>query len=167
MELFSPEFFSALLAIVVIDLVLAGDNAIVIAMAARNLPTHLQKKAIVWGAVGAIAVRSAMTLAVVYLLKIPGLMLVGGLLLVWIAVLVCVIFTFVYGWNAKDDRNKQDTANRYQSFATLFIWIQLWLMLVLATQWTPLTWNLFPSVARNAEQVTLLESLADTTSYTY
>ena len=85
MELFSPEFFSALLAIVVIDLVLAGDNAIVIAMAARNLPTHLQKKAIVWGAVGAIAVRSAMTLVVVYLLKIPGLMLIGGLLLVWIA----------------------------------------------------------------------------------
>ena len=85
MELFSPEFFSALLAIVVIDLVLAGDNAIVIAMAARNLPSHLQKKAIVWGAVGAIAVRSAMTLAVVYLLKIPGLMLIGGLLLIWIA----------------------------------------------------------------------------------
>ena len=85
MELFSPEFFSALLAIVVIDLVLAGDNAIVIAMAARNLPPHLQKKAIIWGAVGAIAVRSAMTLVVVYLLKIPGLMLIGGLLLVWIA----------------------------------------------------------------------------------
>lgn len=85
MELFSPEFFSALLAIVVIDLVLAGDNAIVIAMAAKNLPSHLQKKAIVWGAVGAIFVRSAMTLMVVYLLKIPGLMLVGGMLLVWIA----------------------------------------------------------------------------------
>ncbi|OYY19435.1 MAG: hypothetical protein B7Y67_05755 [Polynucleobacter sp. 35-46-11] len=85
MELFSPEFFSALLAIIVIDLVLAGDNAIVIAMAARNLPAHLQKKAIIWGAVGAIVVRSAMTLLVVYLLKIPGLMLVGGLLLVWIA----------------------------------------------------------------------------------
>lgn len=85
LELFSPEFFSALLAIIVIDLVLAGDNAIVIAMAARNLPAHLQKKAIVWGAVGAIAVRSAMTLVVVYLLKIPGLMLIGGLLLVWIA----------------------------------------------------------------------------------
>ncbi|MBU3558435.1 YjbE family putative metal transport protein [Polynucleobacter sp. Nonnen-W13] len=85
LELFSPEFFSALLAIIVIDLVLAGDNAIVIAMAARNLPAHLQKKAIIWGAVGAIAVRSAMTLVVVYLLKIPGLMLIGGLLLVWIA----------------------------------------------------------------------------------
>lgn len=85
MELFSPEFFSALLAIIVIDLVLAGDNAIVIAMAARNLPVHLQKKAILWGAIGAIAVRSAMTLVVVYLLNIPGLMLIGGLLLVWIA----------------------------------------------------------------------------------
>lgn len=85
LELFSSEFFSALLAIIVIDLVLAGDNAIVIAMAARNLPSHLQKKAIIWGAVGAIAVRSALTLIVVYLLKIPGLMLIGGLLLVWIA----------------------------------------------------------------------------------
>jgi YjbE family integral membrane protein len=85
LELFSPEFFSALLAIIVIDLVLAGDNAIVIAMAARNLPAHLQKKAILWGAIGAIAVRSAMTLLVVYLLKVPGLMLIGGLLLVWIA----------------------------------------------------------------------------------
>lgn len=85
MELFSPDFFSALLAIIVIDLVLAGDNAIVIAMAARNLPAYLQKKAIIWGAVGAIAVRSAMTLLVVYLLKIPGLMLIGGVLLVWIA----------------------------------------------------------------------------------
>ncbi|MBU3621038.1 TerC family protein [Polynucleobacter sp. CS-Odin-A6] len=84
-ELFSPEFFSALLAIIVIDLVLAGDNAIIIAMAAKNLPAHLQKKAIVWGAVGAIAVRSVMTLLVVYLLNIPGLMLIGGLLLVWIA----------------------------------------------------------------------------------
>jgi YjbE family integral membrane protein len=85
LELFSSEFFSALLAIIVIDLVLAGDNAIVIAMAARNLPPHLQKKAILWGAAGAIAVRSLMTLVVVYLLNIPGLMLVGGLLLVWIA----------------------------------------------------------------------------------
>jgi len=84
-ELFSPDFFSALLAIIVIDLVLAGDNAIVIAMAAKNLPAHLQKKAIIWGAVGAIVVRSAMTLVVVYLLNIPGLMLIGGLLLVWIA----------------------------------------------------------------------------------
>jgi YjbE family integral membrane protein len=85
MELFSTPWWSALLAIILIDLVLAGDNAIVIALAARNLPPHLQKKAIAWGTVGAIAVRSVMTIGVVWLLKIPGLMLVGGLGLLWIA----------------------------------------------------------------------------------
>lgn len=85
MELFSTPWWSALLAIILIDLVLAGDNAIVIALAARNLPPHLQKKAIVWGAAGAIVVRSVMTIGVVWLLKIPGLMLVGGLGLLWVA----------------------------------------------------------------------------------
>jgi YjbE family integral membrane protein len=85
MELFSSAWFSALLAIILIDLVLAGDNAIVIALAARSLPSHLQKRAIVWGTVGAIAVRSLMTIGVVWLLQIPGLMLVGGLGLLWIA----------------------------------------------------------------------------------
>ncbi|MDD2809422.1 TerC family protein [Rhodoferax sp.] len=85
MELFSAPWWSALLAIVLIDLVLAGDNAIVIALAARNLPPQLKTKAIVWGTVGAIVVRSIMTIGVVWLLKIPGLMLVGGLGLVWIA----------------------------------------------------------------------------------
>ncbi|HEY9064566.1 MAG TPA: TerC family protein [Burkholderiaceae bacterium] len=85
MEIFSATWLSALLAIVLIDLVLAGDNAIVIALAARRLPAHLQKRAIVWGTVGAIVVRSLMTIGVVWLLKIPGLMLVGGLGLVWIA----------------------------------------------------------------------------------
>jgi YjbE family integral membrane protein len=85
MELFSTAWWSALMAIILIDLVLAGDNAIVIALAARKLPPELQRKAIVWGTVGAIVVRSAMTLVVVWLLKIPGLMLVGGLGLLWIA----------------------------------------------------------------------------------
>jgi YjbE family integral membrane protein len=85
MELFSSPWWSALLAIVLIDLVLAGDNAIVIALAARNLPDHLQKKAILWGTVGAIIVRTGMTVCVVWLLQIPGLMLVGGLGLLWIA----------------------------------------------------------------------------------
>ena len=78
-------WWSALLAIILIDLVLAGDNAIVIALAARNLPPEHQNKAIMWGTVGAIVVRSAMTVGVVWLLKIPGLMLVGGLGLLWIA----------------------------------------------------------------------------------
>jgi YjbE family integral membrane protein len=85
MEFFSAAWWSALLAIVLIDLVLAGDNAIVIALAARNLPDNIKKKAILWGTVGAIVVRSLMTVGVVWLLKIPGLMLLGGLGLVWIA----------------------------------------------------------------------------------
>jgi YjbE family integral membrane protein len=85
MELFSSAWLSALLAIVLIDLVLAGDNAIVIALAARSLPNHLQKRAVIWGTVGAVAVRIVMTIGVVWLLRIPGLMLVGGLGLVWVA----------------------------------------------------------------------------------
>ena len=85
MEFMSAPWWSALLAIILIDLVLAGDNAIVIALAARSLPSHLQKKAIIWGTVGAIVVRSVMTVGVVWLLKIPGLMLVGGVGLIWIA----------------------------------------------------------------------------------
>lgn len=85
MELGSPEFFSALLSIILIDLILAGDNAIVIALAARNLPPTQRKQAVVWGTVCAIAIRSLMTLVVVWLLRIPGLLFVGGALLLWIA----------------------------------------------------------------------------------
>ena len=80
------QFLYALAAIIVIDLVLAGDNAIVIALAARNLPDKLRTKAILWGTAGAIVVRSLMTVVVVWLLKVPGLMAAGGLLLVWIAI---------------------------------------------------------------------------------
>lgn len=86
MEVFSLQFLYALGAIILIDLVLAGDNAIVIALAARSLPPDLRKRAILWGTVGAIAVRSVMTVTVVWLLNIPGLMLIGGVLLIWIAV---------------------------------------------------------------------------------
>jgi len=85
MELFSVEFFSALLTIVFIDLILAGDNAIVIGLAARNLPKEQQKKAVLWGTVGAIGIRIIATLLVVQLLNVPWLNLIGGLLLVWIA----------------------------------------------------------------------------------
>jgi YjbE family integral membrane protein len=85
MEFLSAPWWSALLAIILINLLLAGDNAVVIALAARNLPPRLRTKAIVWGTVGAIIVRSAMTLAIVWLLQIPGLMLAGGLGLLWIA----------------------------------------------------------------------------------
>ncbi|MCI2252858.1 TerC family protein [Domibacillus indicus] len=79
------EFITALFAIIMIDLVLAGDNAILIGLAARKLPKEQQKKVILWGAIGAIVIRAIATLLVVYLLEIPGLHLIGGILLVWIA----------------------------------------------------------------------------------
>ncbi|MBN6188157.1 TerC family protein [Aneurinibacillus sp. BA2021] len=85
MEFLSPQFFSMLFSIVIIDLVLAGDNAIVIGLASRNLPKEQQKKAIIWGTVGAIAIRAIATVFVVWLLNIPGLHLIGGAILVWIA----------------------------------------------------------------------------------
>ena len=75
----------ALLTIIIIDLVLAGDNALVIGLAARNVPQHLQKRVILWGTAGAIIIRIAFTLGIVWLLKIPGLMLAGGLLLLPVA----------------------------------------------------------------------------------
>ena len=64
------DFWPALAAIVVIDLVLAGDNAIVIALAARSLPKALQRRAIAWGTVGAVVLRSALTVGVLWLLEI-------------------------------------------------------------------------------------------------
>ncbi len=85
MEILSADFWSALLTIIITDLVLAGDNAIVIGMAARNVPSDKQKKVILWGTGGAIVIRTLMTLIVVWLLNLPGLHLVGGLLLIWIA----------------------------------------------------------------------------------
>ena len=79
------DFLSALAAIIVIDLVLAGDNAIVIALAARGLPKALQRRAIIWGTVGAVVVRTSLTVGVLWLLQVPGLMAAGGALLCWIA----------------------------------------------------------------------------------
>jgi YjbE family integral membrane protein len=79
--MFSPAWWSALGSIILIDLVLAGDNALVIGIAASRLPEHLRKRAIIAGAAGAIVVRALLTLVVVWLLRIPGLLLVGGLLL--------------------------------------------------------------------------------------
>jgi YjbE family integral membrane protein len=79
------EFVFALLAIVAIDLVLAGDNAIVIALAARSLPAVLRRRAVLWGTVGAVLVRIVLTGMVVLLLQVPGLLAGGGVLLTWIA----------------------------------------------------------------------------------
>lgn len=84
--MFDMEFLAALLSIVAIDLVLAGDNAVVIALASRNLPVTQRSKAIYWGTFGAIGIRALMTLAAVWLLKIPYLQSMGGLLLIPVAI---------------------------------------------------------------------------------
>lgn len=86
MELFTLQFWTALFSIVVLDLVLAGDNAVVIAMAAHRLPVELKKKAILVGTAGAVIIRIIMTLLAVYLLSIPYLQALGGLLLLPIAI---------------------------------------------------------------------------------
>lgn len=79
------EFIGALFAIVVIDVILGGENALVIAMASRNLPAELRKKALLWGTLGAVAVRFACVAALTYLLMVPGLRLIGGAALLYIA----------------------------------------------------------------------------------
>jgi len=79
------ELLWALAAIILIDVVLGGENALVIAMAANKLPEHLRKKAMLWGTVGAVAVRFLSVAALTYLLMIPGLRLVGGIALLYIA----------------------------------------------------------------------------------
>ena len=85
LDILSAQGLLAMLQIIVIDILLAGDNAIVIGMAARNLPAHLQKKAIFWGTAGAIIIRLIMAFLFVEALNnIPALRLVGGILLLWI-----------------------------------------------------------------------------------
>ena len=83
-DVFSTAWLSALATIIVIDLVLAGDNAIVIGLAARNVPKDMQKRVVLWGTAGAIIVRALLTLVVVWLLKIPAFLLIGGVALVYI-----------------------------------------------------------------------------------
>ena len=85
LDILSVQGVLAMLQIIVIDILLAGDNAIVIGMAARNLPANLQKKAIFWGTAGAIILRLVMAFLFVEALNnIPALRLVGGILLLWI-----------------------------------------------------------------------------------
>jgi YjbE family integral membrane protein len=90
MEFLNASFFAALAQIMLVNVVLSGDNAVVIALAARNLPPQYQRQAIVWGSGGAIVLRVLLTIVAVQLLKIPFLQAVGGLLLVWIAIQLLV-----------------------------------------------------------------------------
>ena len=81
-----PEFWARLASIVLIDLTLAGDNALVIALAVRTLPRRQQFLGRVWGTAGAVVLRLAFIAIATWLLRIPLLQVVGGLLLIWIAV---------------------------------------------------------------------------------
>ena len=85
-DLMSPEFLAAGLQIIVVNLLLSGDNAVVIALACRNLPSAQRKKAVFWGVFGAVAARIVLTLFAVSLLALPWLKIVGGALLVWIGI---------------------------------------------------------------------------------
>lgn len=86
MEFGSPHFWIAVLQIIAIDILLGGDNAVVIALACRRLPPVQRNKAIFWGVFGAIALRVVLIFFAITLLKIPYLRIVGALLLMWIGV---------------------------------------------------------------------------------
>ena len=83
-DLFSPEQITILTQIILIDLVLAGDNAIIIGMVASKFPLEQRKKIIFWGIGGAVILRIILTLLTAYLLQITGLRLIGGILLLYI-----------------------------------------------------------------------------------
>ena len=83
-ELFTPEQLTILTQIILIDLILAGDNAIIIGMVASKFPLEQRKKIIFWGIGGAVILRIILTLLTAYLLQITGLRLLGGLLLLYI-----------------------------------------------------------------------------------
>lgn len=104
MDILTVQGLLAMLQIIVIDILLAGDNAIVIGMAARNLPAHLQKKAIFWGTAGAIILRLVMAFLFVEALNnIPALRLVGGILLLWIGYKLVVDDDGEHNIEAKDN----------------------------------------------------------------
>jgi YjbE family integral membrane protein len=89
-ELMTSQFWLGLGAIIWVNIILSGDNAVVIALAARSLPERQQKLAILWGAAAAVVLRIVLTVVAVELLKLPYLKLIGGLLLFWIAVKLLV-----------------------------------------------------------------------------
>jgi len=85
-EYFNDAWVTAVLQIVAIDIILGGDNAIVIALACRNLPKHQQRAGILWGTAGAIILRVILVFFATSLMEIPGLRLIGGILLIWIGI---------------------------------------------------------------------------------
>ena len=82
----NADFWIGLVKIIWINIILSGDNAVVIALAARSLPPHQQKKAVLWGSGAAVVMRIALTVVAVRLLALPYLQIIGGLLLFWIGI---------------------------------------------------------------------------------
>ena len=114
MEMLSdPLFWTGLGQITLINIVLSGDNAVVIALAARSLPAHQQKKAVMWGAGAAVVMRIALTIIAVELLRWPYLKIIGAVLLFWIAIKLLV--------PEHDDENVESSDNLMKAVKTILI----------------------------------------------
>ena len=117
-ELFTPEQLTILSQIILIDLVLAGDNAIIIGMVASKFPLEQRKKIIFWGIGGAVILRIILTLLTAYLLQITGLRLVGGLLLLYI---VYKLYTDVIKGADHEDNIKVDNSSFLKAIWTILL----------------------------------------------
>ena len=117
-ELFSPEQITILTQIILIDLVLAGDNAIIIGMVASKFPSEQRKKIIFWGISGAVILRVILTLLTAYLLQITGLRLLGGLLLLYI---VYKLYVDVIKGSTHDEDVKVDNSSFLKAIWTILL----------------------------------------------
>jgi|TARA_B110000259_G_C13810920_1_gene320643 YjbE family integral membrane protein len=117
-ELFSPEQITILTQIIFIDLVLAGDNAIIIGMVASKFPVDQRKKVIFWGIGGAIILRIILTLLTAYLLQITGLRLIGGLLLLYI---VYKLYIDVIKQPSNEEKIKVDNSSFLKAIWTVLL----------------------------------------------
>jgi YjbE family integral membrane protein len=117
-ELFSPEQIAILTQIIFIDLVLAGDNAIIIGMVASKFPPEQRKKVIFWGIGGAVILRIILTLLTAYLLQITGLRLIGGLLLLYI---VYKLYVDVIKGSEKEEDINVDSSSFLKAIWTVLL----------------------------------------------
>ena len=117
-ELFAPEQIAILTQIIFIDLVLAGDNAIIIGMVASKFPPEQRKKVIFWGIGGAVILRIILTLLTAYLLQITGLRLIGGLLLLYI---VYKLYVDVIKGSEKEEDVKVDNSSFLKAIWTVLL----------------------------------------------
>ena len=117
-ELFGAEQLAILTQIIFIDLVLAGDNAIIIGMVASKFPAEQRKKVIFWGIGGAVILRIVLTMLTAYLLQITGLRLIGGLLLLYI---VYKLYTDVIKGNGNEENIKVDNSSFFKAIWTVLL----------------------------------------------